>query len=424
LTIFGFFDIFGQINKSERMDHRFNPYNPGAGTPPPELAGREAVISAVRTAIERAKNGRPAANHILTGLRGVGKTVLLVEFEKLAETLCCYPTTVAEADGKKGLPKIILSQLFRIIVKLDKLKKAEQEMHKGLQMLRSIASAFSVKIGGAEIGVSPAEATGDLAVDLSDLFMEIGNAAKQKNTVVVILLDEIQCLSEDDFSSLIIALHKVSQRQLPVIFIGAGLPQLPKLAGDAKSYAERMFRYTKIGRLEDEDAIKAIVEPAAVEDVEFTDDALKLILTETEGYPYYLQLWGSEAWKAALSSPIEAEDIQSATVSAIAELDNGIFATRLQRLTDRQQEYARAMADVGVPATSSHVAGRLGLTSEQAAPMRDELIKKGMAYSPQRGLVDFTIPLFDAFMRRQKDRSLTSGRGPKKRKRQPKTMFD
>ncbi len=291
-----------------------------------------------------------------------------------------------------------------------------------MNLLRAVASAFSVKMGSVEISITNAEATGDLASDLSDVFIELGNIAASRKTSVVILLDEIQGLSSSDFGALIIALHKASQKKLPLTFIGAGLPQLPKLAGDVKSYAERLFKYIKIDKLEREDAIRAIVEPAAEEDVDYTDDGLNLIINETRGYPYYLQLWGSESWKAAVVSPIDLEDVQAATDSAKAILADSLFATRLQRLTDRQQEYARAMADLTLPARSADVASALKLTVEQAAGLRDELIKKGMAYSPQRGLIDFTIPLFDDFMRRQavEPKSLNG----KRKRRKAKSMFD
>jgi hypothetical protein len=275
------------------MDPVRDPYRPGAGLPPPELAGRQTVMDSAQLAIEKAKIQKILTNQVLLGLRGVGKTVLLVEFERLAEKLECYPTRLIEVDSNKSLVALLLPQLLRLMIRLDRIKKAEHGIAHGLRMLRAVASVFNVKIGSVEISVSEGEATGDLASDLTDILIELGEIASARSTNAVIIIDEIQCLSNNDFSSLIIALHKVSQRKLPITFLGAGLPQLPKLAGDAKSYAERLFNYTRIDKLERRDAIQAIVEPAASEDVYYDDEALDLILHE--GYPYYLQLRGSEA---------------------------------------------------------------------------------------------------------------------------------
>jgi hypothetical protein len=377
-----------------------NPYNPGSGKPPPELAGRGAVLALARSSLERAKAGKSSRDVVLLGLRGVGKTVLMVEFEKMAEALSCQPTNVIEADYDRPLPQLLVPQLFRILIRLDRVQRAKQQAENAWKMLRAFAGAFKIKIGDIEVQVSKAPTTGDLAMDLADLFVEIGQAARAAETAVVILIDEVQCLNAVDLGALIMALHKVAQRQLPILFIGAGLPQLPKLAGEAKSYAERMFHNERIDRLDEASAAAAIVEPAKAASVAFTEEALALILQETKGYPYYLQEWGKHAWDVAPSSPITAKDVGEATRLAIATLDNGIFASRLQRLTDRQLDYARAMADLALPARSTEVAGRLGMVPEQTAQMRDELIKKGIAYSPKRGLIDFTIPLFDACLRR------------------------
>ena len=212
------------------MDERDDPYCPGAGIPPHELAGRENIIDSIEIAIERAKAGKPAKHQILLGLRGVGKTVLLVEFEGLAERLGCHPTSVIEADSNKTLPEMLLPQLLRLMIRLDRIKQAEQTAAKGMRLLRAVASMFSVKMGSVEVSVTEGEATGDLASDLTDVFIETGNIAAARKTSVVILIDEIQCLPQSDFAALIIALHKVSQKRLPLTFIGAGLPQLPKFS--------------------------------------------------------------------------------------------------------------------------------------------------------------------------------------------------
>jgi hypothetical protein len=262
-----------------------NPYNPGSGKPPPELAGRGPILTLARSSLERARAGKSSRDIILLGLRGVGKTVLLVEFEKMAETLACQPTNVIEADYDRPLPQLLVPQLFRILIRLDRVKRAKQQAEKAWNMLREFASAFKIKIGEFEVEVAKSSATGDLALDLSDLFMEIGQAARAAETAVVILIDEVQCLNSVDLSALIMALHKVAQRQLPILFIGAGLPQLPKLAGEAKSYAERMFHNERIDRLDKASATAAIVEPAKAASVTFTEEAVALILQETKGYP-------------------------------------------------------------------------------------------------------------------------------------------
>ncbi|MDY6950286.1 MAG: ATP-binding protein [Thermodesulfobacteriota bacterium] len=377
-----------------------NPYNPGAGAPPPELAGRESVLKQAENTIKRTKNGKAAKSVIMLGLRGVGKTVLLNRIDQIAEVAGCR-TAIFEADPNRGLPELLTQQLHRLLLKLDRRRRVSNEVQKAFGLLRGFASAFKVQFGEFEVGLSNETATGDLTIDLTDLIVAIGAAAKSRQTVAVIMIDEVQYVAKRDLSALIMALHKVSQRQLPLLFFGAGLPQLAKLAGDAKSYAERLFDYLEIDRLDSKSARAALVEPAKRESVAYKDDALDIILEETDGYPFFLQVWGSHVWEIAPSSPITSEHAKSATKRAIAALDKGFFKVRLDRLTDRQRKYAGAMAELGPsPATSTAVAKALGLTVKQAAPIRDEVIKKGMAYSPKRGLVAFTVPKFDEFMKR------------------------
>jgi hypothetical protein len=378
----------------------FNPYNPGAGTPPPELAGRDALIEQARSAIERIKNGRPSKSAIMLGLRGVGKTVLLNEFEQLAESLGCQ-TAMLETDPEKPLAAQLAPQLHRILLRLDRVRKAGADLNNAFGVLRAFASAFKVQLGDLEFGLVTAPATGDLVIDLTDLFVAIGEAAKKRDAAVVLLIDEIQYVQKGDLSALIMALHKIAQRQLPVLLFGGGLPQLAKLAGDAKSYAERLFDFPAIGPLDPKSARQALAAPALREKVKYEDDALDYIVAQTGRYPFFLQVWGSHCWDAAAKSPITLADTKKASVAAVAALDEGIFKVRLARLTERQRAYARAMADFGPePVNSSDVANALGLSLSQAAPIRDELIKKGMAYSPERGLIGFTVPKFDEYMRR------------------------
>lgn len=377
-----------------------NPYNPGAGTPPPELAGRESILKLAENTIERAKNSKAAKSIIMLGLRGVGKTVLLNRIDQIAEVAGCQ-TVIFEADPNRTLPELLTQQLHRLLLKLDRRKLVSDEVHKAFGLLRGFASVFKVQFGEFEVGLSNETATGDLTIDLTDLIVAIGEAAKSRKTVAVIMIDEVQYVAKSDLSAMILALHKISQRQLPLLFFGAGLPQLAKLAGEAKSYAERLFDYQEIDRLDAKSARVALVEPAKRESVVYKDTALDIILKETDGYPFFLQVWGSHVWEIAPSSPITSKHAKSATKRAIAALDKGFFKVRLDRLTNRQQEYARAMAELGPsPAKSTAVAKVLDMTVKQAAPIRDEVIKKGMAFSPKRGLVAFTVPKFHEFMKR------------------------
>lgn len=385
------------------MKSAHNPYNPGAGTPPPELAGRDPLIAQAKLAIERIKLARPAKSFIMLGLRGVGKTVLLNEFEQVADSLGCQ-TAMLETDPDKPLAPQLAPQLHRILLRLDRIKKAGADMQAAFGALRAFASAFKVQLGDLEFGLATTRATGDLVVDLTDLFIAIGEAARKRETAVVLLIDEIQYIQKNDLGALIMAMHKIAQRQLPVLLFGGGLPQLAKLAGDAKSYAERLFDYPEIGPLDDKSARLAVAAPAEREGVVYADEALAYIVEQTGRYPFFLQVWGSHCWEIAAASPITLTDAKQASVNAVAALDENIFRVRLARLTDRQKAYARAMAELGAgPCHSSEVASLLGLTTAQSAPIRDELIKKGMAYSPERGLVGFTVPKFDEFMRRAMD---------------------
>lgn len=382
------------------MNPSDNPYNPGAGVPPPELAGRENILRQAKNTIIRTKNGKAARSFIMLGLRGVGKTVLLNRIDQIAETEGCE-TAIFEADPARTLPELLTQQIHRLLLKLDRHKQAENDIRKTFSLLRGFASAFKVKFGEFEVGLSNEKITGDLIIDLTDLFISIGEAAKSRSSVAVIMIDEVQYLTKNDLGALIMALHKISQRQLPLLFFGAGLPQLARLAGEAKSYAERLFEYPEIDRLNAKNARIALIKPAERESVFFEDNALEIILKETDGYPFFLQVWGSHIWEVASSSPISSKDAELATKRAIEALDRGFFKVRLDRLTERQQTYARAMAEIGpTPATSTEVAKLMGISVKQAAPIRDEIIKKGMAYSPKRGLVAFTVPKFDEFIKR------------------------
>jgi len=286
-----------------------NPYNPGAGSPPPELAGRDPLIAQAKLAIERMSAGRPAKSFIMLGLRGVGKTVLLNEFEQIAESLHCH-TAMLETDPEKPLAAQLAPQLHRILLRLDRAKKAGADLQNAFGALRAFASAFRVQLGDMELGLVTQSATGDLTIDLTDLFLAIGQAAEKREAAVVLLIDEIQYLSKTDLSALIMALHKISQRQLPILLFGGGLPQLAKLAGDAKSYAERLFDYPPIGPLDPASARQALQAPAQRDNVVYDQDALDYVVAQTGGYPFFLQVWGSHCWETAPASPTRRKPIR------------------------------------------------------------------------------------------------------------------
>jgi len=379
------------------------------------LAGRQEVLAQAENAIKRSMNGKFAQNLMMLGLRGVGKTVLLNKIDMIAEEAGCQ-TAVFEAAPDRSLPEILTPQLHRLLLKLNRLKATGVHLKNAFEALRGLATTFKVSYEGVDFSISETKGTGDLTIDLSALLQSIGRAAKSRDTAAMILVDEVQYITKNDLGALIMALHKISQRKLPVLFGGAGLPQLARLAGEAKSYAERLFTYPEVDRLDKKSASEAIIKPAQIEGVSYHKQALDIILSETECYPFFLQVWGFHAWEIAPSSPITAEHAKQATKKAIKELDKGFFKVRFDRLTSRQQKYARAIAELSPEsATSKAVANVLGITAAQAAPIRDEVIKKGMAYSPKRGRIAFTVPKFDLFLKRQIPKFAARSRTQQKR---------
>ncbi len=387
------------------MDPIKNPFAPGAGSQPPELAGRDELLEQARIALLRLKQGRHAKSIILLGLRGVGKTVLLNRIRLIADREGFQTSAIESTEGKR-LPLLLLPELRRLLFALDTGRQVNAHVKKALGVLRSFIGSVKVKVDDVEFGLDiqpfKGEAdSGDLEADLASLFLAIGEAAKAKGSAVLILIDEIQYLGEEDLSALIVAIHKISQRQLPLVVMGAGLPQLAGLAGNSKSYAERLFDFTTIGPLEQADAEEAIREPVAKEGATISSDALSGIVRATEGYPYFLQAWGYEAWNAADTSPIRDSDIDVATPRVLQKLDQSFFRVRFDRLTPAEKKYLRAMAELGAgPHRSGDIADLLKRGVQQVAPLRNGLIKKGMIYSPAHGDTAFTVPLFDGFLKR------------------------
>ncbi len=392
------------------MDRAKNPFSPGAGTPPPELAGRSAILEDAMIALERVKNSRAEKSMILVGLRGVGKTVLLVEIQRLAEEQG-YKTTYIEAHEsrqKKTLPELLVLHLRRVLFELDRGQWVSEKSKKALRVFKSFIKALKLKAGDLEFSIDMDAETGeadsgDLEVDLAALFVAIGEAAKDRNTAVAIIIDELQYLDEKELSALIMAIHRVSQKLLPLILIGAGLPQLLGKAGNSKSYAERLFAYPEVGALAKEDAKSALQLPAKEQGTYFSEEALTKIYEITKGYPYFLQEWGYHAWNiAAGPAEITSQDAENASQQAIANLDKNFFKVRFDRLTPSERKYVRALAELGKkPQRSGDIANKLGKTVEQVAPLRAQLINKGMLYSPAHGDIAFTVPLFEEFLIRE-----------------------
>jgi len=387
------------------MDPLRNPFSPGSGNPPPELAGRDELLEQARVTLGRVKAGRFEQGLMLVGLRGVGKTVLLNKTRELAEG-AGYAIVMVESTEKRSLPELLVPAMRRVLIQLDAMAGLSTKVKRGLRVLRSFVGAVKLTVGDIEIGldIDPEKGSadsGDLEADLAELFSAIGEAAQDRHTAVAVIIDEIQYLDENEMSALIVAMHRISQRQLPLVLIAAGLPQLVGLAGRSKSYAERLFQYPTLGPLSDADARAALRDPLAEQGVALTDRALDAIVGVTRGYPYFLQEWGYQVWNAATTSPIDVEVVESATVAAIRKMDQSFFRVRFDRLTPREKDYLRALAELGPGShRSGDIAETFGVKIQSIAPLRSGLIRKGMIYSPAHGDTAFTVPLFDEFMRR------------------------
>jgi hypothetical protein len=386
------------------MDPRTNPFSPGAGTQPRELAGRDSILEQANIALDRIKAGRSSKSLILVGLRGVGKTVLLVRIWERA-IANGYKAVLIEAHENKPLPDLLIPPVRQVLYLLDAMENVSEKAKRGLRVLRSFVTGLRAKIGEVEIGIGEAERgsadSGDLEADLAELLVAVAEAAADRQTAVAICVDELQYLKELELSALIMALHRVAQRNLPLTLVGAGLPQIIALAGKSKSYAERLFEFPDVGPLSPIDARNAIQTPVLNQGARFNDDALDEIIRKTERYPYFLQQWGHESWNIADTSPITLQVIEEATKSAITNLDRTFFRVRFDRLTPREKEYLRVLATLG-PGNqrSGEIAEQLGVRVQSVAPLRSGLIKKGMIYSPSHGDTAFTVPLFDEFMLR------------------------
>ena len=386
------------------MDPRRNPFAPGAGSPPPELAGREPLLERALVALDRIRAGRAARSTIFYGLRGVGKTVLLGAVRDAVEAERMLAISI-EAPENRSLPALLAPSLRAGLLRLDRVARTGAGVKRALAALAGFAK-LRAKYADFELALDfepePGLAdSGDLDLDLADLIVTVGEAARERGTAMVLVVDELQYVAEEQLAALISALHRAAQRRLPVTMVAAGLPQLLGQMGRAKSYAERLFEFVGVGPLDTTAAANAIRVPIEREAESIDVDAIAAIVQETEGYPYFLQEWGKHSWDAADASPIAATDVDAARASALAELDASFFRVRFDRLTPAEKRYLRAMAALGPgPHRSGDVADSLGVKVSSVAPTRNSLIAKGMLYSPAHGDTAFTVPLFDQFMRR------------------------
>lgn len=387
------------------MDPIKNPFSPGAGAPPPELVGRDDVLEQARILLGRIKQRRTEKSILLTGLRGVGKTVLLNEIERTAQA-DGYSTLLVEAHEQKPLGALLALPLRQLLYKLDRRASAGHKARQALAILKGFFSTISVKMEGVELGLDlDAEKgtadSGDLETDLPDLFTAAAEAAAEQKTCLVVMIDEIQYLNKKELGALIMSMYKMQQRQLPLALLGAGLPILPGLAGESKSYAERLFSFPDVGALSESDTSRALQDPVKQHRVEFDEAAIREIYRLTQGYPYFLQEWGYQAWNRAEVSPISLAVMQDASEVVTKRLDENFFRVRFDRLTPSEKRFLRAMAELGPKERrGSKVAECLSVKISSIGPTRAKLINKGMIYSPEHGYLAFTVPLFDDFMRR------------------------
>ncbi len=389
------------------MDPIRNPYAPGAGQRPPELAGRDDQLKSFDIALERIARGRPERSLILTGLRGVGKTVLLNALRSSA-VRAGWGTGKFEARPGQTIRRPLGAALHMAVRELSHPDSTqvlgtvrafiERDAKPGAKLAERWNPGIPVAptVGRAD--------SGDIEIDLVELFADVGGLAADKGVGVAIFIDEMQDLEPADVSALCAAAHEISQQRLPLIIVGAGLPHLPAVLSASKSYSERLFSYSRIDRLSREAADLALQAPAAEEDAEYTDEALAALYEVTGGYPYFIQAYGKSVWDTAPASPITAADVAVAVPDAEEELAVGFFGSRFERATPAEREYLRAMAECGEAdgseaVSTAAVADHLGRKAQSLSPARDALLKKGLVYSAERGKVSFTVPHFGKYLR-------------------------
>ncbi len=389
-----------------------NPYAPGAGQRPPELAGRDAELAAVEVALERASRGRPERSIVLVGLRGVGKTVLLNALRSKAIDRL-WGTAKLEARPGHSIRRPVASALHLAVRELGARHRDPQRVEQFLGVLKAFALRAAPERAtlrerwqpGIDVPVQAGRAdTGDIEIDLLEVLVDAADLARDVGTGIALFVDEMQDLTPPDASAVCAAFHEISQQGLPFVLVGAGLPHVPATLSASKSYSERLFRYVRVDRLDRAAADQALVAPAADEGVAFTPGALAALYCSTDGYPYFVQAYGKAVWDVAPASPISEDDVAVAAPLARADLGVGFFGSRYERATPAERDYLRAMADLsaaGAAVGTADVAAALGRKPSSLSPARDALLKKGLVYSAERGRIAFTVPHFGAFLRDQ-----------------------
>ena len=387
------------------MDPIMNPFSPGAGCPPPALVGRDNVLEQARVLLGRVLRKRSAKSMLLTGLRGVGKTVLLSKMEEMARKEG-YKTIKFEVQEDKSLAGLLIPQLKTLLYELNSTGGANVVVRRALSALKNFIKVIKVQVNLGEIGIGveaiPGLAdSGDMDADLPTLFQTAAEAARERNSGIALLMDEVQLLSQGELNALILAMHQLQQSQAPMVLIGAGLPTLPRLAGEAKSYAERLFSYPIIDQLSRDESFQALESPVFQEGADFAPEAMAVIYERTKGYPYFLQEWGAQAWNLAADNRITLGDIIKAEPFVVRNLDDDFFRVRFDRLTDGEKRFMRAMAELDDSGCQvGNVAQLLGVKNTAISLTRSNLIRKGMIYSPRHGVIDYSVPLFGDFLRR------------------------
>jgi AAA ATPase domain len=380
-----------------------NPYNPGAGTRPPALVGREGAIRDMDVTLLRLLRGTNSQSQLLTGLRGVGKTVLLNEFEELADGRGYFHEYI-EVSEDGNLAPAIASALRRVLLSMDAKRRIGEAVRRALGVLK----AFTLRIpDGPELSIDvdavlgPAD-SGELGADLAGLFVELGGVARDHGTGILLAIDELHYVDRPTFTALIVGLHRASQERLPITIAGAGLPTLAALTGEAKTYAERMFVFPRVDSLTVEQAVEALQQPALDEGVRWSQGALEAAVAVTRCFPYFLQEFGRHAWDVADGpGEITDEEFRRSVPLSIATLDDGFFRVRAGASTPVERSYLRAMAELGPgPVGTGEVAALLGRPATTVSSVRDGLIKRALCYAPERGRIDFTVPLFGEYMKR------------------------
>ena len=385
------------------MDAVLNPFSPGAGSPPPELIGRSEVLEDARVLIGRLKAGRSVQSLLLNGLRGVGKTVVLNEIRDMSRKQGILPIKI-EINEDETLAEQLVPLLKDAFFDLDRVAKAKDKIKKGIVALRNFMGTMKLRYGDFGIDIEPIPGladSGSLQHDLIALFRCVGEAAAEQSNAVLLLIDEIQCLPGKDLRALIMMAHEMQQERLPVAIVGAGLPILPGLVGNVKTYAERLFLFPTVDALSEEDTIRAIRAPLSEGGVAIDDRALRLVAQESRGYPYFIQEWGYQLWNRAGGGPILSKDVSALAAKVETRLDANFFRVRIERLTPGERDFLKNMGKVGGPnVRMGELAKTMRVKVTALGPRRTSLIRKGMIYSPAYGEIAFTVPMFAEFLRR------------------------